>query len=233
MLRVDGLHVFYGASHVLYDITLWVERGKVVGLLGRNGAGKSTLLQSIVGLVPPRDGHIFFQNEEITGLPPHRICRRGLGFVPENRRLFAGLTVQENLEVGRRPDLGEPRDAAYARVFGLFPALRPLLSRKAGTLSGGEQQMLAIARTLMGNPVCLLLDEPAEGLAPLVVDALQERLATLKASGYTLLIAEQSLPFVTGLADRVYILGSGRIVYAGGMAEIAADDRILQTYLGV
>ncbi|GIX47231.1 MAG: hypothetical protein KatS3mg131_1442 [Candidatus Tectimicrobiota bacterium] len=186
-----------------------------------------------MGLVPPQQGTIRFRGQAITGLPPHAVCRRGIGYVPEERRLFSGLTVRENLEVGWRPDGDEPRAAAYARVFALFPALRALASRKAGTLSGGEQQMLAIARTLMGNPSCLLLDEPAEGLAPQVVAALQARIAALKRAGYTILIAAQQLPFITALADRAYILVSGQIRYEGSLASLLADDAVVQSYLSV
>jgi branched-chain amino acid transport system ATP-binding protein len=233
MLRVEAIDTFYGTSQALFGVTLHVLEGEVVCLLGRNGAGKSTLMQSIVGLLPPRQGRILFRDADITGLPPHRICRCGIGFVPENRRLFGSLTVRENLEVGWRPETDEPKSATYERVLELFPSLRGLLRRKAGTLSGGEQQMLAIARTLMGSPVCLLLDEPAEGLAPLVVEALQERLAALKQVGYTLLVAEQSLQFVTALADRAYILATGRVQYVGSMADLLADEEVVQTYLSV
>jgi branched-chain amino acid transport system ATP-binding protein len=233
MLRVEAIDTFYGTSQALFGVTLQVLEGEVVCLLGRNGAGKSTLLQSIVGLLPPRQGRILFRQEDITGWPPHRICRCGIGFVPENRRLFGSLTVHENLEVGWRPGTDEPKSALYGRILELFPSLRGLLRRKAGTLSGGEQQMLAIARTLMGSPTCLLLDEPAEGLAPMVVEALQERLAALKQAGYTLLVAAQSLPFVTALADRAYVLATGRVQYSGSMADLLADEEVVQTYLSV
>jgi branched-chain amino acid transport system ATP-binding protein len=233
MLRVEDLHVCYGASHVIVGVSLEVAQGEVVCLLGRNGAGKSTLLQSLMGLVRPRQGRIVLRGEDITGLPPHLICRRGLGLVPENRRLFQSLTVQENLVVGWRPERDGGLRAAYERAFALFPALRPLTQRKAGTLSGGEQQMLAIARTLMGQPACLLLDEPAEGLAPLVVETLQAQLHALKATGTTIVIAEQHLPLVVSLADRAYLLVHGAIRYAGSMTDVLAHPTLLQTYLSV
>jgi branched-chain amino acid transport system ATP-binding protein len=233
MLRVEDLSVCYGACQVLSGVSLEVAQGEVVCLLGRNGAGKSTLVQSLMGLVRPRQGRIVFRGEDITGLPPHLICRRGLGLVPESRRLFQSLTVQENLAVGWRPERGSSIRAAYERAFALFPALRPLAQRQAGTLSGGEQQMLAIARTLMGQPACLLLDEPAEGLAPLIVETLQGQLHALKATGATIVIAEQRLPFVASLADRAYILVNGVIQHTGSMTDILANPTLLQTYLGV
>ena len=233
MLRVEAIHVSYGASQVLYGVSLEVAQGEVVCLLGRNGAGKSTLIKSIIGFVPPQRGRILFCDEDITGLPPHEVCRRGIGYVPEERRLFSGLTVRENLEVGWRPQTGEAKEAAYERIFALFPSLRPLLQRRAATLSGGEQQMLAIARTLMGNPRCLLLDEPAEGLAPLVVETLLARMAALKTAGYTMLLAEQHLPFITTLADRAYVLVNGQIQYVGTLDALLANAEVVQAYLGV
>ncbi|RMF89429.1 MAG: ABC transporter ATP-binding protein [Nitrospinota bacterium] len=233
MLSVESLHTFYGTSHVLYGVSLQVTQGEVVCLLGRNGAGKSTLLKSIIGLVPPRQGQILFRGRPIAGLPPHLICRQGIGLVPEGRRIFAGLTVRENLEVGRRPEAGRSKEEDYERVFALFPILKQLLHRKAGTLSGGEQQMLAIARTLMGNPVCLLLDEPTSGLAPLVVESLQERIQTLKQNGYTILMAEQHLAFVTSLADRAYVLVKGEIRYQGSMHDLLTAPEVVQNYLSV
>jgi branched-chain amino acid transport system ATP-binding protein len=233
MLRVEDLSVGYGASHVLSGVTLEVAQGEVVCLLGRNGSGKSTLVQSLMGLVRPRQGRIVFRGEDITGLPPHRICRRGLGLVPEHRRLFQSLTVQENHAVGWRPERDGSIRAAYERAFALFPVLRPLAQHKAGTLSGGEQQMLAIARTLMGQPACLLLDEPAEGLAPLVVETLLAQLHALKATDTTIVIAEQHLPLVVSLADRAYMLVHGIIRYAGSMTDILAHPALMQTYRNV
>jgi branched-chain amino acid transport system ATP-binding protein len=239
-LDVEGLHAYYGLSHVLFGVTLHAQRGEVVALLGRNGAGKSTTLRSIMGLLPPRAGRVMLGGEEITGWPPHRVCQRGLGFVPEDRRIFADLTVRENLEVGRRagrarsttPPPG-PVDWTDERLYDFFPALRARRDQRAGTLSGGEQQMLTIARTLMGNPDVLLLDEPSEGLAPVVVRALLDRILALKAAGQTILLSEQNLRFATRLAERAYVLEQGHVRYAGTIAELAADDRVRQAYLMV
>ncbi|MFN3975274.1 MAG: ABC transporter ATP-binding protein, partial [Dehalococcoidia bacterium] len=182
LLEVERLNTFYGQSHILFDVSLTVEEGEVVCLLGRNGAGKSTTIKSIIGLVPPRSGSIRFRGREIAGLPPYRIARMGIGYVPEERRIFANLSVRENLEVARRQANGGGNGRLWniERVLSLFPRLHPFLERRAGTLSGGEQQMLTIARTLMTNPDLLLLDEPSEGLAPVVVQALKEQLIKLK-----------------------------------------------------
>jgi branched-chain amino acid transport system ATP-binding protein len=206
-----------------------VERGEVVALLGRNGAGKTTTLSSIMGLVRPRAGTIRFDGAEIQGREPFEACRAGLGFVPENCRLFGGLTVAENLEAARRRagrwDLAE--------VLDLFPDVRTFLGQRASTLSGGQQRMVAIARTLMGNPSLLLLDEPSEGLAPLVVDAILQRLKRLKEAGTTVLISEQNLRFATELADRISIIERGEIRYEGTPAELAAHPEVREKYLMV
>ncbi|MCS7206691.1 MAG: ABC transporter ATP-binding protein [Dehalococcoidia bacterium] len=235
LLEVQNLNTFYGQSHILFDVTMTVDRGEVVCLLGRNGAGKSTTLKSIIGLVPPRSGSIRFKGQEITGLPPYRIARMGIGYVPEERRIFANLSVRENLEVARRtapPSTdGHPWDVE--RVLTLFPRLRSFLERRAGTLSGGEQQMLTIARTLMTNPDLLLLDEPSEGLAPVVVQALKEQLQSLKATGLTIILAEQNVRFVSGLGDRVYILEKGHIRYQAPMERFLADEGVRRAYLAV
>ena len=235
LLEVRDVDAYYGDSHILFGLSLAVERGEVVCLLGRNGAGKTTTLKTIMGLVPPRAGGVTLDGQPLTGLPPFRIARRGLGYVPEERRIFGPLTVHENLEVGRRTwGDGAGREAWTAeRVYELFPHLRALRDRPAGRLSGGEQQMLTIARTLMGSPDVLLLDEPSEGLAPLVVQMLSEQLARLKATGLTMILAEQTVNFVSALGDRVYILEKGMVRYQGAMADFLADDEVRRAHLAV
>jgi branched-chain amino acid transport system ATP-binding protein len=231
LLEVHGLETAYGASQVLFGVSLEVARGEVVALLGRNGAGKTTTLSSIMGLVRPRAGTIRFDGAEIQGREPFEACRAGLGFVPENCRLFGGLTVAENFEAARRP----ARDGATRwdldEVLQLFPDVAQFLNRRASALSGGQQRMVAIARTLLGNPSLLLLDEPSEGLAPLVVDAILERLKRLKASGTTVLISEQNLRFATELADRVSIIERGEIRYEGTPTELSAHPEVREKYL--
>jgi len=235
LLEVAGLDTAYGDSQVLFGISLAVAAGEVVALLGRNGAGKTTTLSSVMGLVPARAGSVRFKGTEVRGLEPFQTCRLGMGFVPEDSRLFAGLTVAENFEAARMA----PRDGSHtapwdlARVVDLFPDVKSFLDRRATMLSGGQQRMVTIARTLMGNPDLLLLDEPSEGLAPLVVDALLKRLMTLKRTGATVLIAEQNLRFATELADRVYIIEKGEIRYHGTPAELAAHPEIREQYLMV
>jgi branched-chain amino acid transport system ATP-binding protein len=233
LLEVSGLETAYGDSQVLFGVSLEVARGEVVALLGRNGAGKTTTLSSIMGLVRPRRGTIRFDGAEIQGREPFEACRAGLGFVPENCRLFGGLSVAENFLAATRP----ARDGAarwdVAQVLELFPDVAQFLDRRASELSGGQQRMVAIARTLMGNPSLLLLDEPSEGLAPLIVDAILERLKRLKATGTTVLISEQNLRFATELADRVSIIERGEIRYAGTPAELAAHPEVRETYLMV
>jgi branched-chain amino acid transport system ATP-binding protein len=233
MLEVRDLEAAYGASQVLFGISLDIGEGEVVALLGRNGAGKTTTLSSLMGLLPPRQGSIRFRGQEIAGREPYEICRLGLGFVPENSRLFTSLTVAENLETARRsaPD-GSVR-FGIEQVLELFPDLRLLLDRRAGMLSGGQQRMVAIARTLMGNPDLLLLDEPSEGLAPLVVEALLERLKSLQATGVTVLLSEQNLRFANELADRAYIIEKGEIRYQGTIAELADEPEVRSRYLMV
>jgi branched-chain amino acid transport system ATP-binding protein len=233
-LEVRGIDAYYGDSHILYDLTLDVGEGEVVCLLGRNGAGKTTTLKSIIGLVPPRGGRIALRGVDVAGLPPFRIARLGIGYVPEERRVFGNLTVAENLEVARRTWANGSGSAFTAeRVFELFPHLRPMRDRLAGGMSGGEQQMLTIARTLMGRPAVLLLDEPSEGLAPLVVQMLSEQLARLKDTGLTMLVAEQNVHFVSGLGDRVYILENGMVHYQGAMTEFLANEDVRRAHLAV
>ncbi|MBM3490111.1 MAG: ABC transporter ATP-binding protein [Alphaproteobacteria bacterium] len=233
LLEVRGLATAYGDSQVLFDLDLDVAAGEVVALLGRNGAGKTTTLASIMGLVEPRAGSIRFQGREMRDSEPHRMSRAGVGFVPENCRLFAGLTVAENLEAARQKARSGEDRWDLARVLELFPDAAGFLNRRAGLLSGGQQRMVAIARTLMGNPDLLLLDEPSEGLAPLVVNALLRQLKQLKRSGATVLISEQNLRFATELADRLYIIESGEVRYGGTPAELAAEPDVRQRYLMV
>ena len=211
MLAVTGLNTFYGQAHILHDVSLTVAEGEVVVVLGRNGAGKSTLLKSLIGLVRPRSGRVVFASADIAGQPPDRIARLGLGYVPEERRIFADLTVAENLEVGRLP----PRCGQSwtpERLFTLFPNLAALRTRPGGRISGGEQQMLAIARTLMGNPRLILLDEPSEGLSPLIVAHLATAILALKQDGVAILLAEQNHRFAERVADRAIALESGQLV---------------------
>jgi branched-chain amino acid transport system ATP-binding protein len=233
LLEVKGLETAYGDSQVLFGLSLQVDRAEVVALLGRNGAGKTTTLSSIMGLVRPRAGTIRFDGAEIQGREPFEACRAGLGFVPENCRLFGGLTVAENFDAATRPARDGAPHWSLAEVLDLFPDISAFLTRRAGALSGGQQRMVAIARTLLGNPSLLLLDEPSEGLAPLVVDAILQRLKRLKAAGTTVLISEQNLRFATELADRVLIIERGEIRYEGTPAELSAHPEAREKYLMV
>ncbi|HEX6319777.1 MAG TPA: ABC transporter ATP-binding protein [Burkholderiales bacterium] len=233
LLEVRGLETAYGDSQVLFGLSLEVKRGEVVALLGRNGAGKTTTLSSIMGLVRPRAGTIRFDGAAIHGREPFEACRAGLGFVPENCRLFGGLTVAENFEAARRATRDGITRWDVPQVLELFPDVAGFLGRRASTLSGGQQRMVAIARTLLGNPSLLLLDEPSEGLAPMVVDAILQRLKRLKAAGTTVLISEQNLRFATELADRVLIIERGAIPYEGTPAELSAHPEVREQYLMV
>jgi branched-chain amino acid transport system ATP-binding protein len=230
MLEVEGIHTFYGLSHILFGVSLKVDSGKVVCLLGRNGAGKTTTLKSIMGLIPPRRGSIRFRKTEITGKQPYLLARMGIGYVPDDRRIFADLTVAENLEIAARKARGG-RGWDKERVYELFPALKPIEARNGGYLSGGEQKMLAIARALMGNPELLLLDEPTEGLAPALVHTLEERLRRLKDAGLTVLLAEQNVKSALRLSDRGYIIDDGAIRYQGTIEEIRENAEVRKKYL--
>ena len=232
LLRLKDVHTSYGLSRVLFGISLEVNEGECVCLLGRNGVGKTTTMRSVMGLTPPSAGRVRFRARDITGWPPHRIARAGIGFVPEDRRIFAELSVWENLDVAR---LAATRTGHWTieAVFDLFPILANLRDRQGGYLSGGEQQMLTIARTLMGNPDLLLLDEPSEGLAPLVVDALLAKIADLKAHGLTIVLAEQGIEFSLALADRVYVLEKGAVKYAGPAATLRTDRALLDQLLAL
>jgi branched-chain amino acid transport system ATP-binding protein len=225
MLEVESIHTFYGMSHILFDVSLKIKQGQVVCLLGRNGAGKTTTLRSIMGLVPPVRGRVRLHDEDVTGVAPYRLARKGIGYVPDDRRIFADLTVGENLAIAARQGPGtEAWDKD--KVYELFPPLRPMDGRRGGLLSGGEQKMLAIARALMTNPKLLLLDEPTEGLAPLMVKVLGDRIARLKALGLTVLLAEQNLKFTLGLSDYGYIIDNGRIRCQGPVAELMVNEEV-------
>ena len=232
VLRVQNLVAGYGQSEVIHGISLAVERGEIACLLGRNGAGKTTTLRSIMGLTPPRSGTVKFKDATIQGRPPFQIARLGLGFVPDDRRIFPDLTVHENLELARRV-AGRSGRWTVERVCELFPVLRNLLDHKGNHLSGGEQKMLAIGRALMQNPELLLLDEPIEGLAPLVVKHLGEALRQIREAGVTILMADQNVKFCRKVADRGYILEKGLIQFEGTMASIWENEAILHKYLAV
>ena len=232
-LEVRGLHSFYGRAHILADVSLEAGSGEVVALLGRNGAGKSTTLKSIIGIVRPAKGVVELDGAPIGGEPPHRICRRGLGYVPEERRVFASLTVNGNLEVGRRPPRPGLTPWTPARLFALFPNLAGMGDRAAGQMSGGEQQMLTIARTLMGNPSLVLLDEPSEGLAPVIVEQMVRAVRELKREGLAIVLSEQNVHFAMQVADRAYIMEKGRIRHRCTIEELMADEAMRRTWLSV
>ncbi|HWP34477.1 MAG TPA: ABC transporter ATP-binding protein [Thermodesulfobacteriota bacterium] len=231
VLAAEDLHTYYGDSYIVQGVSLAVGRGEVVALLGRNGVGKTTLIRSIAGFVPPRRGRVRLLGTDVTGWPPHAIARLGLRLVPQGRRVFPSLTVREHLAVAERRGPGA-RWSAEA-VLGLFPRLRERLRQRAQTLSGGEQQMLACARALVGSPELLVMDEPSEGLAPLLVRELRRLLAQLKAEGTSILLVEQNLPFALALADRVWLMSKGRIVYEGTPQALARDEAAKARYLGL
>jgi branched-chain amino acid transport system ATP-binding protein len=233
MLKVRNLHAHYGQAHILRGIDLEIGEGEVLVLVGRNGAGKSTTLKTLIGLVRPTSGEIIFNNTETASLPPYEIARLGLGYVPEERRIFTDLTVAENLEVGRQPPRGTRPAWTPERLFTLFPNLARMGTRASGRMSGGEQQMLTIARTLMGNPSLILLDEPSEGLSPLIVEQMSAAILALKAEGVSILLAEQNLHFAALLADRAAVIETGRTVWSGPMATLMQDDATRMAYLAV
>ena len=233
-LEVDDLYTAYGLSQILFGVSLSVEKGECVALLGRNGVGKTTTLRSIMGLTAPYRGRVRYNGVDITGRPSYQVAKLGLGFVPEERRIFPDLTVRQNLEVARKPAASaHTREWTVEAVFESFPALADLAGRKGGYLSGGEQQMLTIGRTLMGNPDLLLLDEPSEGLAPLIVRDLGRQIGRLKEQGLTILLCEQNAKFATRLSDRAYILEKGHVRFAGSIEELHANDDVRRQYLGL
>ena len=237
LLQVQGLNAWYGAAQILFDVSLQVGRGEVVALMGRNGAGKSTTLKAIMGMVARRGG-VQFLGQDIARREPHDIARLGLGYVPEERRIFTDLSVMDNLEVGRqRPRRwpgGTPApEWTPEKLFALFPNLGEMPQRPGGRMSGGEQQMLTVARTLMGQPLLVLLDEPSEGVAPLIVQQMARTIRALKAQGVSVLLSEQNLPFAEAVADRAYLIEQGQIAHQGRMAELVGNAEIRTTYLGV
>ena len=232
MLAIEGIHTYYGDSHVLHGVSLRVGAGEAVALLGRNGAGKTTLIRSIMGFTPPREGRIALEGEPISAWPAHRIARRGLALVPQGRRIFAPLTVRDNLLLGARSS-GRPGDWTLPRVFELFPRLRERQGQAGGTLSGGEQQMLAVGRALLTNGRVLLLDEPSEGLAPRIVQEVGRILTRLKAERLSILLVEQNYHLALAIADRVYVMSKGQIVWEGAPAGLEASEEVKRRYLGV
>jgi branched-chain amino acid transport system ATP-binding protein len=233
LLEVSGLNTYYGRAHILADVALAVSKGEIVVLLGRNGAGKSTTMKSVMGLVRPAAGKVTFQGADITGQPSYAIARAGLGYVPEDRRIFGELSVMENLEVGRqKPRAGAPVWTPE-RLFAIFPNLAEMRNRPGARMSGGEQQMLTIARTLMGNPRAILLDEPSEGLAPVIVEQMAKTIRALKSEGLTVILSEQNLHFAGLVADRAYIIEKGRIRYSSTMADLAQNEAVRAQYLSV
>jgi branched-chain amino acid transport system ATP-binding protein len=234
MLEVRDIHTYYGDSYVLQGVSLQAEQGSVVAVLGRNGMGKTTLMRSIIGFTPPRRGQLWFKGVEITRLPPYRIAQMGMGIIPQGRRIFPSLSVRENLAIAAR--LHSARDGkrwTLERVFGLFPRLQERLLHSGRALSGGEQQMLASARALIGNPDFLLMDEPSEGLAPLLVQELGRIIQQLKAEGLSMLLVEQNLPFALQLADYVYVMSKGRMVYEAPPHALAQNEEVKAQYLGI
>jgi branched-chain amino acid transport system ATP-binding protein len=229
VLTTTDVHTYYGGSHVLHGVSLEVAPAEVVAILGRNGMGKTTLIRSVIGFTPPRRGAVRFRGADVTGWPPFRRVERGMGLVPQGRRVFGSLTVRENLDVARGGAGRWDREALY----GLFPRLRERAQHRASKLSGGEQQMLAIARALMSNPALLLMDEPTEGLAPLLVREVGRVIAELKRSGLSILLVEQNLPMAASVADRVHVLNRGAIAYSGRPADLLANEEVKSRYLGV
>lgn len=235
-LAVEHLNAWYGTAHILFDVSFTVGRGEVVALMGRNGAGKSTTMKAVMGLLPRRSGTVRLNGRDVSKLKPFEIARLGMGFTPEDRRIFSDLTVLENLDVGARLPR-ETGDGAPARawtldtVFELFPNLAEMRHRRGGHMSGGEQQMLTIARTLMGNPMLVLLDEPSEGIAPVIVERIADTIMQLKRSGLSILLSEQNVGFAQAVSDRAYMLEKGQIRWAGTMEELAANEEVQRSYL--
>lgn len=233
LLEVDHIDTFYGVFQAVFQVSLNLNAGEVVCLLGRNGAGKTTTLSSIMGLNRARRGRVLFKGQEITGLKPFRIAQLGIGFIPEDRWIFSDLTVKENLELGMRGKTRRSNEFSLERIYDLFPKLKAMENQNGGTLSGGEQQMLTVGRTLMGNPELILLDEPTAGLAPLVAQLLAKQIRKLKGEGFTILLTEQNVWLALDISDRVYVMDKGTIVYEGDVETLRRDKEILCEYLGV
>ena len=238
LLSASGLNAWYGAAQILFDVALEVQRGEVVALMGRNGACKSTTLKTLMGLIDRRSGSVQFMGRDISASSPHEVANHGLGYVPEDRRIFTDLTVRENLEVGRQPPRHWPDGSAApqwtpAALYQLFPNLGEMPDRPGGRISGGEQQMLTVARTLMGNPFLVLLDEPSEGVAPLIVEQMVQMILKLKSQGVSILLSEQNLHFAALVADRAYVLEKGQIRFQATMAELAANEEVRRAYLSM
>ena len=233
ILEMKDVHTYYGTSHVLFGVSLDVDRGEVVCLMGRNGAGKSTTFSTVMGLTPPRAGTVLFQGKDVTRLKVHTKARLGIGYVPEDRQIFPDLTVRENLDIGRSSGIRRVDGWNIDRIHGLFPVLEKYDRKPGGQLSGGEQQMLTIARTLMGNPELVLLDEPTEGLAPVIVIALKEMILRLKEMGTTILLSEQNVKFAVKVSDRVFIIDNGAIRYSNDIKGFVEDERVQKRYLAV
>lgn len=233
LLDVEGLTASYGRAQVLFGLSFQLRSGEVTALIGRNGAGKTTTLKALLGLVPASAARLTFLDRPILGLPPYRIARLGLGYVPEDRRIFTDLTVEENLEVGRRPGRAGRSPWTPERLFRLFPNLAAMRGRRGNEMSGGEQQMLSIARTLMGNPEAILLDEPSEGIAPVLVQALAEAIRAMKAEGVSILLSEQNWAFAAAVSDRACVIERGEMRFQGTMADFLADERLRAETLGV
>ncbi len=238
LLKAEGLAAWYGAAQILFDVGLEVRRGEVVALMGRNGAGKSTTLKTLMGMVAERQGRIEFMGHDLSRAEPHAVARLGLGYVPEDRRVFSDLTVLENLEVGRQPPRRWPDGSAAPgwtpeALFKLFPNLGEMPNRPGGRMSGGEQQMLTVARSLMGNPLLVLLDEPSEGVAPVIVEQMAQMILELKAQGVSILLSEQNMHFAELVSDRAYVLEKGQIRYQATMAELVANTEVRRAYLSM
>jgi len=232
-LDLNSINTYYGRSHILFDVSLSIEKGEVVSLIGRNGAGKSTTFRSIIGLTPPQTGEVIFKGERISGMRAFRICRKGVGFVPEDRRCFPDLTVRDNLEVAARREKETASPWTVERIYALFPRLQERERNLGSQLSGGEQQMLTIARTLMTNPEVLLLDEPSEGLAPLIVALLADMILQIRKEGVTVLLAEQNLHFCAKVSDRGYVIDKGSVKYVGTMSDLLTNEEVKEKYLAV
>ena len=238
LLQTQGLNAWYGAAQILFDVNLEVGRGEVVALMGRNGAGKSTTLKAIMGMMPRRSGAISFLGQDISNAQPYQVARQGLVFVPEDRRVFSELTVLENLSVGRQgprqfPDGSPAPYWTHDKLFKLFPNLGEMQERAGGRMSGGEQQMLTVARTLMGNPLLVLLDEPSEGVAPVIVEQMADMILALKAEGVSILLSEQNLHFAQWVSDRAYVLEKGQIRHQASMRDLVDDEEVQRNYLSV